>query len=317
MHKSGLIKLLFADSWRSNRALHYYNLCKLKQAESKVTERLYVQFVERGQCWRDPVSTWTAPEDEMTRLYQSVNARDDAVAANELDDKKSPSKIIGENYAQLKRYETLFDSYYKVMYKLNPKIDVTIIPPIKCDTKSDIKVDALFVDPADLEHVAGEADGRRVVEIGGQAAYPSINYTSLYGRSDSSNLWTPPFLAGVLGGTFDRIHPGHKVLLTMAGMLCSEYMEVGVTDNSILRSKKYFELIAPFAERSNITKQFLHAVNPGVEYNMLRLLEPYANTCTSTRLQTIIISPETFKTAMYINEKRRESGLVPLERIGL
>ena len=41
----------------------------------------------------------------------------------------------------------------------------------------------------------------------------------------------------VLGGTFDRLHAGHKILLAEAALRCRKRMVIGVTDKSMLTSK--------------------------------------------------------------------------------
>lgn len=41
----------------------------------------------------------------------------------------------------------------------------------------------------------------------------------------------------VLGGTFDRIHNGHKILLSEAALRCTEKLTVGVTDTNMLSGK--------------------------------------------------------------------------------
>ena len=40
----------------------------------------------------------------------------------------------------------------------------------------------------------------------------------------------------VLGGTFDRLHTGHKILLTEAILRCNRKVTVGVTDSKMLKS---------------------------------------------------------------------------------
>ena len=39
----------------------------------------------------------------------------------------------------------------------------------------------------------------------------------------------------VVGGTFDRLHNGHKILLSEGVMRCSEKLTVGVTDTNMLK----------------------------------------------------------------------------------
>ena len=41
----------------------------------------------------------------------------------------------------------------------------------------------------------------------------------------------------VLGGTFDRLHNGHKILLSEAVLRCTEKLTVGITDTNMLKSK--------------------------------------------------------------------------------
>lgn len=51
----------------------------------------------------------------------------------------------------------------------------------------------------------------------------------------------------VLGGTFDRLHNGHKILLSQAVLRCSGKLTVGVTDVNMLLCKhllSYFNILA-------------------------------------------------------------------------
>lgn len=41
----------------------------------------------------------------------------------------------------------------------------------------------------------------------------------------------------VLGGTFDKLHNGHKILLSTAALKCTKKLTVGVTDISMLKCK--------------------------------------------------------------------------------
>lgn len=41
----------------------------------------------------------------------------------------------------------------------------------------------------------------------------------------------------VLGGTFDRLHNGHKILLSEALLRCSKKLIVGVTDENLIKGK--------------------------------------------------------------------------------
>ncbi|GAM20030.1 hypothetical protein SAMD00019534_032050 [Acytostelium subglobosum LB1] len=319
--RSGLVRLFFSESSRD--AIHTLNLAKLTAAQSKVKERLYIQFVQQQNQQQhnqsQPITNVLDNNNPFTKLPNIIN-----VQSNNGD----CSPLVNQHLPRLKQLESLIDTYYKIMYRLNSELDVTIVPHMATPSSQHIahihatqpvlpplehQVDALFVDEADRAHLSGHTN---LVVFDDNVAYPTDQYKqSVFDKHDGSNThaFAPLFKGVVLGGTFDHMHPGHKILLTMSALLCSEYMEIGVTDNSILKSKKYSELIAPFDQRTNKTYEFIKHVNPYVEYNMLRLLEPYANTMTSSRLEVIVISPETLKTALFINEKRKESNLKPLE----
>jgi phosphopantetheine adenylyltransferase len=43
----------------------------------------------------------------------------------------------------------------------------------------------------------------------------------------------------VLGGTFDRLHAGHKILLSEAVLRCTRKLTVGVADTGMLQCKTY------------------------------------------------------------------------------
>lgn len=43
----------------------------------------------------------------------------------------------------------------------------------------------------------------------------------------------------VLGGTFDRLHAGHKILLSEAALRCTRKLTVGVVDTPMLKCKTY------------------------------------------------------------------------------
>ena len=65
------------------------------------------------------------------------------------------------------------------------------------------------------------------------------------------------FENSIIGGTFDRLHIGHKIMLSEAVLLTKNRLLVGVTAESMLRKKKLAELIQNFDLRCANVNLFL------------------------------------------------------------
>lgn len=69
----------------------------------------------------------------------------------------------------------------------------------------------------------------------------------------------------VLGGTFDRIHNGHRLLLAVSCLLCRKKVTIGLGDGPLLQKKVLKELIQPFEERKRILEQIIEDIRPGTD----------------------------------------------------
>ncbi|KAJ3257714.1 Cytochrome c oxidase assembly protein cox15 [Boothiomyces macroporosus] len=98
-----------------------------------------------------------------------------------------------------------------------------------------------------------------------------------------------------LGGTFDRLHAGHKILLSMAVLICNKRLICGVTDfkPEVLKKKKYYEYIQPLDERLDLVKAFLSKFKPGVVLDVVAIQDDYGPTRTDPDIQAIVGSMET------------------------
>lgn len=111
-----------------------------------------------------------------------------------------------------------------------------------------------------------------------------------------------------LGGTFDGIHAGHKLLFGEATRLCSERLVVGVTDSNMIKSKTLWELISPTEDRVRKVKEYLTELNPKLTYNVVPINDIYGPTIVEKDLECIVVSKETVKGADKINEARMKKG---------
>ncbi|KAG6877028.1 hypothetical protein C0993_010961 [Termitomyces sp. T159_Od127] len=96
-----------------------------------------------------------------------------------------------------------------------------------------------------------------------------------------------------LGGTFDHLHAGHKILLSMAAWITSEKIIVGVTDDVLLKKKSNPHLLQPLAERIERVRAFLELSRPGIEYEIVPIQDVYGPTGWDPNVQGLVVSQET------------------------
>ena len=156
-----------------------------------------------------------------------------------------------------------------------------------------------------------------------------------------------------VGGTFDHIHIGHKLLLTMTvfavddaalGSPQPRSATIGITGDQLLKNKKYAEVLESWEDRYKEVMTFIDAIvdfsptpsasqrevsirdDPGpngksmdVHYpNQLvvkctEIQDPFGPTITEEQISALIISAETRSGGKAVNDKRGEKGWRPLE----
>jgi phosphopantetheine adenylyltransferase/dephospho-CoA kinase len=116
-----------------------------------------------------------------------------------------------------------------------------------------------------------------------------------------------------LGGTFDELHNGHKVLLNEALVRTKNCLVVGVTDDSMLRTKLLSELIAPVKQRIETLSRYLCDVNDRITYDIRPIHDPFGPSIELPHLQCLIVSDETLNGGKSVNRRREERGMAPLD----
>ncbi|BGP50532.1 hypothetical protein JCM10450v2_006451 [Rhodotorula kratochvilovae] len=124
----------------------------------------------------------------------------------------------------------------------------------------------------------------------------------------------PPIYPVVaLGGTFDHLHAGHKILLTMACSLCTTRLVVGVSDDHLLVNKKFKHLLEPLAERIRAVERFVALVRPSIQCDAVPLQDVYGPTAHDPSIEALVVSDETRAGGDSINALRLTRSLDPLE----
>jgi len=120
-------------------------------------------------------------------------------------------------------------------------------------------------------------------------------------------------MRAVLGGTFSRLHLGHKKMIDEAFRVADEVI-IGLTTDRYLKAHKYYS--APrYSYRRARLESYLRKFHGS--YEIYPLETKYGNTLNSNDYDFIIVSEETKRTAMEINERRTEAGLNPINIISI
>ncbi|HIH97533.1 MAG TPA: phosphopantetheine adenylyltransferase [Thermoplasmata archaeon] len=120
------------------------------------------------------------------------------------------------------------------------------------------------------------------------------------------------------GGTFDPLHDGHKVLIRKAFEVAGQNgrVTIGLTSDSFATSHHYYKLLS-YGERKRNLLGFLSEEGcSSSRYEIVELNDPWGPSLTED-FDAIVVSPETFKSALILNKKRKEKGLKPIKVIGI
>ena len=122
-----------------------------------------------------------------------------------------------------------------------------------------------------------------------------------------------PFNLIGLGGTFDHLHDGHRLLLSTAAKL-GDHIALALTTEALLKNKKHHDLLESYENREKNVCQYLET-EVGLssnDYTIIPLSDPYGPAITDPKLEAHVSSIETHEVAIKINEMRVEKGLPPM-----
>ncbi|GKT24816.1 hypothetical protein ADUPG1_012850 [Aduncisulcus paluster] len=120
----------------------------------------------------------------------------------------------------------------------------------------------------------------------------------------------PKFNKVALGGTFDRLHDGHRALLSAAVHLTKDEgsIVVGVADGPLLYKKEHKKLIQPIEKRIHTAERYLHTVSESKPIKILPtpLLDRAGPLVTDPEIDCLIASEETASAIGMIDSERKK-----------
>ncbi|KAI0563919.1 Cytidyltransferase-like protein [Gracilaria domingensis] len=134
-----------------------------------------------------------------------------------------------------------------------------------------------------------------------------------YNYGDLSGDFYNKYTTVAVGGTFDRLHAGHRLLLTAAVWAAEEKLRLGITSEVMLQKKRHKDLIESFEFRSESAVAYSKRVKPSIPNVIITHLEDSSGpTSYDPTIKALVVSKETVHGARKINVTRREAGLDPM-----
>ena len=156
-----------------------------------------------------------------------------------------------------------------------------------------------------------------------------------------------------VGGTFDHLHAGHKLLLTATALLLQpsapsmdveRRLVIGITGDQLLKNKKYPEYLQSWKQRQEDVVDFLSTIlffaqsekqelethsfdepvvngkaihtrlkQARITIECVEIQDPFGPTITDETVSALVVSGETRSGGAAVNTKREEKGWKPLE----
>lgn len=190
--------------------------------------------------------------------------------------------------------------------------DIVLEPWCEYDVLADPGLSRVFVSSPQVQAWVDAANRDRSEPLAVDPLSVPLAQTLLHLNLDEEH--TPARFARVaVGGTFDHIHAGHKILLTMTALLASESVVVGVTDDAMLTTKKYREYIAPTEKRIQAVEAYIDTVRHGITHQVVPISDPFGPTITDPSIQALVCSRETLKGGDAVNTERAKRDFPPLD----
>jgi len=116
---------------------------------------------------------------------------------------------------------------------------------------------------------------------------------------------------GVVGGTFDVFHAGHKKLLLTA-LTNVDALLIGLTSDNFAVLSKGHE-VSPFKERIKRVLEFIRILNKEDRVEIVKIDDPFGPSAENQDLEVLFVTENLLFNAFKINRLRRNKGMRPLD----
>lgn len=123
------------------------------------------------------------------------------------------------------------------------------------------------------------------------------------------------FKTVAVGGTFDKLHKGHRWLL-MKAFEVGEHVMIGLSSDEFVGKLNKPHTTARYEQRLKELRSFLKEKGLLKRVRIIRIDDRFGGVLLSQgSIEALTVSRETEPTARSINEKRKQMGMPPLEII--
>jgi len=119
-----------------------------------------------------------------------------------------------------------------------------------------------------------------------------------------------------VGGTFDALHRGHKILLRTA-FRAGDKVLIGLSRNGFVQRLRKNHTVDPYPKRKRALISFLKKEGLLERGKIIPLDDPYGPTINNSTIDVLVVSRFTKKMADRINSIRRRRGLRPLSVVSI
>lgn len=118
----------------------------------------------------------------------------------------------------------------------------------------------------------------------------------------------------LVGGTFDKLHKGHRALI-MKAFETGRRVMIGLSSDRLARELQKNHDVATYEERLKELRDFLRKQKVLERAKIVPLDTAYGITLSTTVADALVVSKETKPVGIDINKKRKANGLKPLNLV--